>query len=76
MSSKTYILALDIDAESYLRLYTGQVRDVVARTSTGQNIRFPAAALRRFVVHDGIRGIFEIEVTAENRLIELRRKDG
>ena len=76
MTNKTYILALDIDAEAYRRLYAGQARDVVARTTNGQNIRFPASALRRFVDHDGIRGIFEIEVTADNRLLALRRKDG
>ena len=76
MATKTYILALDIDAEEYRRLYAGQARYVVARATNGQNIRFPASFLRRFVNHDGIRGVFEIEVTDNNRLLDLRRKDG
>ena len=74
MANKTYIFALDIDAETYRRLYAGQVRDVLARATNGQNVRFPASALRCFVTHDGIQGVFEIEVSEENRLLELRRK--
>ena len=76
MTNKTYILALDIDAEAYRRLYAGQARDVVARATSGENVRFPASTLRGFVAHDGIRGVFELEVTGDNRLLELRRKDG
>ncbi len=75
MTNKTYTLALDIDAETYRKLYAGQVREVLARATNGQNVRFPASALRSFVTHNGIRGIFEIEVSGDNRLLELRRKD-
>ncbi len=75
MTNKTYTLALDIDAETYRKLYAGQVREVLARATNGQNVRFPASALRSFVTHNGIRGVFEIEVSGDNRLLELRRKN-
>jgi len=76
MHEKTFTLNLAIDAEEYRKLYAGQARDVVARATNGQTLRFPAAALRPFVAHDGVRGNFEIQVTSDNRLVEIRRRGG
>lgn len=69
-------MTLAIDAEEYRKLYAGQARDVVVRATSGQTVRFPASALRGFVGHDGVQGIFEIRVTSDNRLVEIRRQDG
>jgi hypothetical protein len=74
MTNRTFTVQLAIDAEEYRKLYAGYARDVVARTNSGQTIRFPASALRGFVAHDGIRGVFEIQVSGDNRLLEIRRR--
>jgi hypothetical protein len=76
MDDKTFTLKLAIDAEEYRKLYAGQARDVVVRATNGQTLRFPAAALRPFVAHNGVRGHFEIQVTSDNRLVEIRRRGG
>jgi len=74
MAEKTFTMNLAIDAEEYRKLYAGQARDVVVRATSGQTLRFPASALRGFVGHDGVRGVFEIQVTADNRLVAIRRQ--
>ncbi len=66
---------LAIAAEEYRKLYAGQARDVVVRATNGQTLRFPASALREFVGHDGVRGVFEIRVSDDNRLVAIRRQD-
>lgn len=76
MAEKTFTMNLAIDAEEYRKLYAGQARDVVARATSGETIRFPASALRGFVGHDGVRGIFEIQVTGDHRLVAIRRQGG
>lgn len=49
---------LDISAEDYLRYYKGQARHVLVTSKNGLRVQFPAAALQRFVTHDGVRGHF------------------
>lgn len=66
---------LAIAAEEYRKLYAGQARDVVVRATNGQTLRFPASALREFVGHDGVRGVFEIRVSDDNRLVAIHRQD-
>jgi len=75
MPDKTFTMRLSIDADEYRKLYAGSASDVVARATNGQTLRFPASALRRFVSHEGIRGVFEICVTDDNRLVSIRRQD-
>ena len=75
MAAKTFTMKLAIDADEYRKLYAGQARDVVVRATNGQTIRFPASALRGFVGHDGVRGVFEIQVTSDNRLVTICRRD-
>jgi hypothetical protein len=48
----------------------------VARDSEGRRIRFPALALRPFVMHDGVNGVFVLRVDENNKLIDLRRETG
>ena len=67
------IVDLDISDEEYLRLYRGEVRDVVARTRDGRRVRFPAASLTRFVTRQGIRGTFRIRYSAEGKLQDISR---
>ena len=64
---------LDISSADYIAYYRGVARDVIARTLDGRRIRFPADSLRSHVRHDGVRGLFEIEFDARNKLVALRR---
>ncbi len=75
MTNKEYIVALNITAEDYRRMYSGGARHVVALDREGCSIQFPATALRPFVSHDGIRGTFSILVDEQHKLLEVRQLD-
>jgi hypothetical protein len=73
-ASCSYTLRLDISPEVFQHLYSGQVSEVLATDVDGLRIRFPASWLRRFVTRDGIHGVFELEVSEDNRLLALKSK--
>ncbi len=66
-------VTLSIDGDSYLRHYRDGVKDVVARTDDGRNVRFPANILRRVVTRDGIHGRFCIEFDAQGKFVSITR---
>ncbi|MBS99054.1 MAG: DUF2835 domain-containing protein [Oceanospirillaceae bacterium] len=67
------IVDLNISADQFLRLYRGEVEDVVTRSRDGRRVRFPAGNLRRFVTREGIRGAFRIRYDAQGKLTEISR---
>lgn len=74
MLIQEFEVTLDIDADEYLRMYSGQARNVLALDASGQSIQFPAAALRPFVTREGIHGSFIIRVDAASKLIDVQQK--
>jgi uncharacterized protein YqjF (DUF2071 family) len=76
MDDREYVVTLNISAQAYQRMYSGDARHVVARDTQGRHIRFPATSLRPFVTRDGVSGVFVLRVDARNRLIEIRRRPG
>ncbi len=62
---------LAIEAEKYLAYYKGIARDIVVRSEDNRNIKFPADAIRKFLTHDGIFGLFEIQFDDNNILIRI-----
>lgn len=73
MADREFVVHLDISAAAYERLYRGEARSVVARDTQGRRVQFPAGALRRFVTHEGIQGVFIIRVDAHNKLLDICR---
>jgi hypothetical protein len=49
---------LNISAQDYLQYYKGSIRQVLARSSTGSSIQFPASLLTQFVSTSGVHGRF------------------
>lgn len=64
---------LDIPADVYRSYYTGQAQHVVVKADDGRNVRLPAGTLRQFLTHDGVRGVFEMELDQNNKLVSIRR---
>jgi len=62
---------LGIEAEKYLAYYKGIARDIVVRSEDNINIKFPADAIRKFLTHEGVFGLFEIQFDENNKLIEI-----
>jgi len=67
------VVDLHIDADAFVRLYSGSATTVVARARSGLRVQFPAGALRPFVLHNGIHGVFEIVIDEHNKLQSLNR---
>jgi hypothetical protein len=65
--------SLNLSVKQCERYYTGYAKSVVARTDEGLKIAFPAAQIRQFVSHNGVRGRFEIVFDSHKRLISLTR---
>ncbi len=72
MSKKTRF-SLAISPEQYLAYYQRTVNNVSVMASDGRRIQFPANLLQKFVTHDGIQGIFEIEFDDQHKLLEIRK---
>ena len=68
-----YEFNLRIPAAQYLDFYRGSMRQVIAKSTTGQKVQFPASLLQQHVGHDGIHGRFVLTVGANNKCISLER---
>jgi len=64
---------LAISAEDYLAYYQGKARSISVIADDGRRIEFPAEHLRSYVMHDGVRGRFELVFDEGNRFMELRK---
>ena len=64
---------LTISPDDYVAYYAGKVRSVSVSSDDGRRIEFPAAHLREFVTHQGIRGYFEIEFDEEHHFVALHQ---
>ncbi len=70
---KSIIVNLSISTDEFQRLYEGNAKTVFARSIDGRSIRFPAGILRPYVLHNGIRGTFQIDFDEENRFQSILR---
>lgn len=73
MQHREFVFTLSISPDEYLRYYQGSARNVVARTSDGRTIRFPARELRPYVTRDGVQGRFRLCCDGHNRLVSFER---
>lgn len=64
---------LSLTAAEFLAFYQGAAREVVAQALDGRMVRFPAAVLRPFVAHDGVRGVFALRFDEHNKFKEMVR---
>lgn len=75
MFMREYRFRLSIPASEYVAYYQGVARQVVVTLASGQNIQFPADALRPFVTHEGVYGYFILTIDENNKLLDLSRVD-
>ena len=75
VASHSIRFRLTLSAEKYLEYYKGNARNIVVRSEDNKNIKFPANAIRGFLTHDGIFGLFEIQFDENNKLIKIIQID-
>jgi hypothetical protein len=64
---------LRISPERFQAYYQGVVENVVAQSTDGRTIQFPARVLRPFLSYQGIQGTFEITFDATMKFQSIRR---
>ena len=71
MQRMTFTLRLS--AEKYQSYYQGAAKAVIVTADDGRTLRFPANALQKFIMHDGITGRFEIIFDEANKMVGINR---
>lgn len=64
-------LQLSISADKMLGYYRGQIKSVTARATNGQTVQFPASALQKFVMPDGVHGRFRLVFDDQHKFIGI-----
>ena len=70
---RRFEFVLSISSQQYLQYYRGSVRQVLAQSTTGATVQFPAALLTPFVTSAGISGRFVLTCEDSGKGAELRR---
>lgn len=66
-------VVLKISSRRLMEYYEGAVDSVVAKTTDGRTIKFPANILRSVVQSDGIYGTFELVFDKNNKFVSISR---
>ena len=64
---------LAISALDYQSYYSGQIKQVVAYTTDGRRVRFPANILQHVVSHEGVYGRFQINFSDKGKFLSIQR---
>lgn len=67
------VLNVALSAFKYEAMYTGLAKNLVASSLDGRKVQLPLSAFQRFVTHQGIHGLFEVEFDDKNKLIAVTR---
>ena len=67
------ILDLAISREEYMKYYLGKAVQISARARDGRIVRLPAAIMRQFVTHSGLKGSFTIYYDDNGHLLQIDR---
>lgn len=65
---KRYFFNLRMPYEQCIAFYEGRVRFALLEAESGEFVQIPAASLRRFIDHTGLKGRFRLEVDINNKM--------
>ena len=64
---------LQLSTEQYKRYYQGAAKTIIVTAEDGRRLQFPAAAMQKFLTHDGISGTFVLRFDANHKLLGVDR---
>ncbi|MDD1621536.1 MAG: DUF2835 domain-containing protein [Methylococcaceae bacterium] len=64
---------LDLSYDQYLAVYQGLAKTVTTIADDGRRIVFPAGNIQRYLTKTGIQGYFEMELTAANKFVDIKK---
>ena len=70
---KRFEFHLSLSAADYLQYYQGSVNQVLATSTSGLRVQFPAGLLQKFVSDAGVSGHFVLTCDDEGKGAELTR---
>ncbi|MBL4743779.1 MAG: DUF2835 domain-containing protein [Cycloclasticus sp.] len=73
MKNERLIFKLAMPSEVYLAVYKGYAKNISTVSIDGRRIEFPADKVRQFLTHDGIYGVFEMEISAEQKFLSIKQ---
>lgn len=65
--------SLNLTYDQFLTVYQGIAKNVSTLADDGRRIQFPAGNIQSFLTKQGIQGYFEMELTAQNKFIGIRK---
>jgi len=65
--------SLQLSYDQYLQVYQGAAKNISVVATDGRRIAFPARNVQSFLTRKGINGYFEMELTAENKFICIKK---
>ena len=74
MSQHQFIrFSLQLPYDQYLKVYQGAAKNISVVADDGRRIAFPARNIQSFLTKEGISGYFEMELTAENKFVCIKK---
>ena len=73
VSSHCIRFHLALSSEKYLAFYKGKAQSIIVRSVDNKSVKFPANAIRNFLTHEGIYGLFEIQFDENNKLVGVKK---
>ena len=71
---QSIIVDIVLHSDQLVRVYAGRAAQIIATSTDGRRVRFPANILRPFVAHDGVHGRFEIRIDARGKFHSISRR--
>lgn len=65
--------SLNLSYDQFLSVYQGVAKNISVIADDGRRIQFPAGNVQQFLSKDGIRGYFEMELTANHKFIGIKK---
>jgi len=73
MIAQRFHVSINISYDDFLPYYEGHIKDVIAPDINGKTIRFPASALQAYLTYAGVKGVFELRIDENNKLLSCKR---
>ena len=70
---QTIRFSVNLSYEQYLKVYQGIAKTITVVSDDGRNVVFPAGNIQSFLTKQGINGLFEMELTPQNKFVGIKK---
>lgn len=73
MANRFIRFRLNLSYDQYLAVYQGVAKTITVTADDGRRVVFPAGNVQRYLTKSGIQGYFEMELTAANKFVGIKK---